>query len=138
MPITVHRSKVDSWLLIVLVGAAAIMVVSVISVAVTESLSSALLMSPVLLITAGLPLWLLRSTYYVLDETELKIHSGPFRWRVRLGDIRNVAPTRNPLSSPALSLDRLRIDYGKRKSIMISPEDREAFLADLERRRAPV
>jgi hypothetical protein len=38
------------------------------------------------------------------------------------------------LSSPALSLDRLKIDYSDARSIMISPEDRERFLADLKSR----
>jgi Bacterial PH domain/Sodium:solute symporter family len=39
--------------------------------------------------------------------------------------------TRNPLSSPALSLDRLCIHYkvgGKRRMVMISPADKESFL----------
>jgi hypothetical protein len=33
-------------------------------------------------------------------------------------------------SSPALSLDRLRIDYGTR-SILVSPQDRNRFIAAL-------
>ena len=34
------------------------------------------------------------------------------------------------MSSPALSLDRLRIDYGH-KSILVSPADRNNFVAML-------
>jgi hypothetical protein len=33
-----------------------------------------------------------------------------------------------------LSLDRLRIDYGRARSILISPEDARGFLNELERR----
>jgi hypothetical protein len=46
-----------------------------------------------------------------------------------------VVPTRNPLSSPALSLDRLHIRYGgSRMGIMISPVNKAVFLQDLAAR----
>jgi hypothetical protein len=96
---------------------------------------SALVSAPVLLLTIGLIVWLLRTTDYTLSDSDLRIRSGPFGWRVSLADITSLTPTRNPLSSPALSLDRLRIQYGHR-SIMISPEDREGFLRELDRRRS--
>lgn len=53
--------------------------------------------------------------------------------RVPLREIRLVRSTRNPLSSPALSLDRLRIEYGRR-AIMISPDDKARFLEELQKR----
>jgi hypothetical protein len=130
----VFSSKVDAWLAVILIGAAVLTAGAVVSVGIGGSWLSGLAISPMLLLTAVLPLWLVRSTYYVLDQTELRIHSGPFRWRVRLKDIRSVTRTRNPLSGPALSLDRLRIDYDRGKSIMISPADRDGFSAELERR----
>jgi hypothetical protein len=46
---------------------------------------------------------------------------------VPIDSIEKVEATRSPLSSPALSLDRLRINYGKRR-IMVSPSDRAGFL----------
>lgn len=88
----------------------------------------------ILLLGAGFPLWLLVSTRYTLTDDVLKIRCGPFGWQIALQDIRNVTPTRNPLSSPALSLDRLQIDYGRGKTIMISPKDSGEFLAELWRR----
>lgn len=50
-----------------------------------------------------------------------------------MGEISEVRPTHNPLSSPALSLDRLHVQYGPGflKAVMISPADREGFLEDL-------
>lgn len=77
----------------------------------------------------GLPLWLFRSTAYVVDDTTLRIRSGPFRWSVPLAEIREVRPSRSPLSSPALSLDRLEIRYGRGSAILVSPADRAGFLA---------
>jgi hypothetical protein len=51
-------------------------------------------------------------------------------------DITAITPTSNPLSSPALSLDRLRIDYGKGRSVMISPRDKQGFLGAMESARS--
>ena len=55
------------------------------------------------------------------------------RYKVPLAEVTAVRSTRNPLSSPALSLDRLEITYGRRR-IMISPEDKARFLKELEAR----
>lgn len=67
---------------------------------------------------------------YGIGPEELIVRFGVVRQRVKLGDIEEVAPTRNPLSSPALSLDRLAIRAGPGflSTAMISPADREAFL----------
>ncbi|RDW18030.1 hypothetical protein CWR45_10245 [Oceanobacillus chungangensis] len=42
--------------------------------------------------------------------------------------------TKNPLSSPALSLKRLEIVYGQYNSVLISPFDREEFIRILSKR----
>jgi hypothetical protein len=70
---------------------------------------------------------------YGLTETHLIVRYGLVRQRVALADITAVAPTRSPLSSPALSLDRLRITYGTGvfKNVMISPADKKQFLVEL-------
>ncbi|HUJ15748.1 MAG TPA: PH domain-containing protein [Thermoanaerobaculia bacterium] len=71
--------------------------------------------------------WMFRSTYYVIEGDTLLIRSGIVRWRIAIREIRSVTPTRSAISSPALSLDRLRIDYG-RKRILISPANRDRFI----------
>ena len=135
-PPIVFRSKIDRWLGAVLIGGAVAVTAAVIAVAAAaREVLQVFALAPLLLPGAALPLWLLKSTDYTLDESELRVRSGPFKWRIPLRDIRTVTPTRNPLSSPALSLDRLRIDYGPLKSLMISPVDKERFLAELNRRR---
>jgi hypothetical protein len=58
----------------------------------------------------------------------LLIRCGPFRWTVPIDSITAVEETRNPLSSPALSLDRLRIRYGKQRQVMVSPADKAGFM----------
>ena len=47
-----------------------------------------------------------------------------------LNGIDSITPTRSPWSSPACSLDRLKIVYGiSQQSIMISPADKSGFLS---------
>lgn len=129
-------SKVDGWLWVVLVGSALACLAAAVSLLVTESTGGLPIAAAIVILGCALPAWLLASTRYTLTSSELQAHSGPFRWHIALDEIRTVTPTRNPLSSPALSLDRLRIEYGHKRSIMISPRDKEAFLRELEARRS--
>lgn len=136
---TVYRSKVDTWLLVVVAVAMAVSLYA--NVVIFSTGSSAAWWTAALTVGLGigLPLWLLLSTHYTLDPRHLLVQCGPLKWRIALAEIRAITPTSNPLSSPALSLDRLRIDYGQDKSLMISPRNKEKFLLAIEtaRRGAP-
>jgi hypothetical protein len=73
---------------------------------------------------------------YGLGDDQLVVRFGMVRHRIPLRDLLEVYPTRNPLSAPALSLDRLHVQYGLGffEAVMISPADRDGFLEDLARR----
>jgi hypothetical protein len=122
------KSKIDRWLLYLLI---AVMVFEfvVLGFAATQAQhrGEAIAMIVAALAIAALVGSMLVSTHYTVDGTTLRIACGPFRWKVPIDAIESVEATRNPLSSPALSLDRLRIDYGKRR-IMVSPADKSGFL----------
>lgn len=128
----VFPSRIDAWLAVVLLLAMAAALASVFVSAGAGTLVGWTAAVLTALIGVGLPLWLLLATRYTLQGDALLVQSGPFRWRVPLAEIRSVTPTSNPLSSPALSLQRLRIDYGRGRWLMISPRDREQFLQALE------
>jgi hypothetical protein len=128
------RTKVDWWLGAMILTSAAVSAIAVVIVGVVESPFLALSFSPILLLGGGLPVWVLLATNYTFNAADLDVRCGPFAWRVPLRDIHGVTATRNPLSSPALSLDRLRIDFGHMRSIMISPEDKEGFMKELRKR----
>jgi hypothetical protein len=78
--------------------------------------------------------WTLLATCYTIDAQYLSVRCGPLRWRILLKDIRGVTATRDPRTGPALSLDRLRIDYRGGAPMLVSPADKSAFLADLRAR----
>lgn len=130
--VTVYASKIDGWLAAVL-GAAVVSSLWASRHLLLAGSPAAWLAAPLIAcVGAGLPLWVLLDTRYVVDATHLRIRSGPFRWTVPIAGIVRIAPTSNPLSSPALSLDRLRIEYGRGASVMVSPRDRAGFMRAIE------
>lgn len=89
-----------------------------------------ILVGSLLLGMDSLMLWVLYGTGYSITPDRLLIRCGPMSFGVRLVSIEFIFPTRSPWSSPACSLDRLRIVYGlSQQSIMISPEDKSGFLS---------
>ncbi|MBX3696339.1 MAG: PH domain-containing protein [Dokdonella sp.] len=134
---SVHRSKIDAWLIAMLAGAMAL-VVLVFAATIDRAATPLVLWSllPGACVGLGLPAWILLSTRYTIDPPELRIRCGPFRWRIPIAEITALAATRNPLSSPALSLDRIRISYSAGRSLMISPQDADRFVHELESARS--
>jgi len=86
----------------------------------------------------GAIIWALAyPVYYEITASHLLIRSGCLKFQIPLSTIEMVRPTRNPLSAPAWSLDRLRIDYkrnNKPRIALISPEDKSRFLRELTQR----
>ena len=132
----IHRSKKDSWLVLIIA-----LVGLVLAGATTYQLFANGISHP--------PTWILLLSFlfflavilifaypisYEITPPDLLIRSGLTRSRITLSSIEAVQPTRNPVSSPALSLDRLQIDYRKNAkltSTLISPERKDAFLNEL-------
>ena len=133
-------SKRDAWLVAVLWLAAAMGVAgSGVVLASAGPLAARLALAAGILSASAIGPWVLYSTGYRVLATEIAVRSGPFRWRVPPAAIESVAPSNSPLSSPACSLDRLRVDHldarGRRRAILLSPADKRGFLAALAERR---
>ncbi len=131
------NSKVDGWLIPVVVIAIAGMLTAFVAVVTDDTpLWLKLVVSFTSVLFCGLLFAVLMSTYYIVADGVLRIVSGPFRWKVAISDIVEITPTRNPLSSPALSLDRLKITYGKSRFVLVSPADKDGFNRAIEQERS--
>lgn len=128
----VFRSKVDTWLSCVLLIAAAMALWAAAATLRQDSGTGLLVAVVLVLIGAVLPMWILLGTAYSVESGTLRIRSGPFSWRISVDSIRGIEPSRSPVSSPALSLERLRVEYGAGKWILVSPADQRAFIAAIE------
>ncbi|MSU52968.1 MAG: hypothetical protein CK538_05240 [Opitutia bacterium] len=71
--------------------------------------------------------------FYVVSDAGVRIKCGVFDEDLPLAKIRKIELSWSPLSAPALSLRRAKItlEDGTR---LVSPREREAFIADLEAR----
>lgn len=75
---------------------------------------------------------LFTSISYTIIEDELKVKAGFLvNTKIPISSIHKIKETNNLISSPAASLDRLEIFYGKYDSIIISPLDKNEFIQDL-------
>ncbi len=75
-------------------------------------------------------------TYYTIDTEKetLQIKAGiGFKKTLSIKEIRKIEDTRTLISAPALSQQRIEIYYAKYDSIVISPENKLAFIACLKK-----
>jgi Bacterial PH domain len=132
-----YGSKIDTWLLAVSIAAVSIYLFLIFFALTAAPVEQRWLILVSTIVGITIPLWFLLSTTYTLEPGRLVIRSGPFKWTHNPADIKQIVPTRNPLSSPTLSLDRLRIEFNDNRSVMISPADKEDFLRELDRLKQP-
>ncbi len=135
----VYRSKVDWWVgLIIAIGVVVILGNGIFLLVKPPPDGSPAILAPIaigMFLMAAFMAWILFSTRYTITARDLLVRSAFFRWRIPLEQITEVRPSHNPLSSPALSLDRLRVNYERpnRRTtfILISPKAKDQFLNEL-------
>lgn len=84
------------------------------------------------LLVVGYTFW--RPSYYRVTPTHLQIRVGLMDFDVPLQRIRRVRPTWNPVASAAPSLRRVAIETDAGETVLVSPVDREGFIAVLRER----
>ena len=98
-----------------------------------ESFKVILSVGIIFIVVYGLFLYLNFSTEYTITETGiLKVKCGfLYNKDFDINKIKSVANTGNMMSSPAPSLDRIELTYGKFDIIVISPKDKFGFAREL-------
>lgn len=117
---SVYKSKVDWWLILLIGG---ILCYPIVDGIMTQEY----VLSLVFVGLSLLVFLMFRTVKYKIDGPYLRIWTT----KIDIHSIKKVYRTNNPLSSPALSLDRIAIVYNKYDEILISPKDRSAFIAEL-------
>jgi hypothetical protein len=131
-----YSSKMDGWVVPLLCLPPLGAVMACVAGAMSGSAPSLVAGVAAAVVVTGVYLGLLFPMKYGLDDSHLVVSFGLVRRRVALADISEVSPTRSPLSSPALSLDRLLVKFGPGAfdAVMISPAERDSFLDELTRK----
>ena len=73
-------------------------------------------------------IWMYRTTDYRIDGNIMHVRSGPLTWTVDLTSVRRLRATRSFMSAPALSLDRIELEYGRFDTLVVSPADKAGFV----------
>ncbi len=120
-----YYSKRDKWLGLLIFGA---MGYATIRALIELGLA---FHSMLMIIVCAFVCWIWFGTYYKIDQETLYVCCGPIRKKVDIGKIEQIRDTYNPLSAPALSLDRIEI-RGEGVFLLISPAEKEAFIAQLK------
>ena len=127
----VYPTKVDFWLVLLLLGTILFSLVMGILVYPISNVSGFIVFGvmgfEVLLLTLFLP------CRYTLFDDHLFIKSGILKKKIEYVDIVTVEKSSNLLAAPAFSLKRVKINYRKGFAL-VSPRDRDDFISELERR----
>jgi len=115
-------SKKDRWITGLLWGVA---LAGVIIPAVSGNPVSSVVILPLAIFL----LWFWFKTDYRITENKIKIRYGPIRQTIPIGDIKRIRKVKSRFAAaPALSSDRLQIDYSKYDMVRISPENEKKFI----------
>ncbi len=139
---TIFYSKIDAWLAAVLLGGSLLLILLPLwewRYNIDSSFSKKTLIT---VLTAPFALMLilpLVNTKYTLTDNQLIVHNGFYSNNINLTDITSITPTRNTVSAPALSLDRIEVQYADtdgNNRTLISPKDKVVFYQALQERDA--
>ncbi|RWR13186.1 PH domain-containing protein [Siminovitchia fortis] len=73
------------------------------------------------------------NTKYKIEGGMLNIHFGPIKKTIVIQSIKSIRFAKNPFTSPALSIHKIEINYGKYETISISPKDTDRFIEILKK-----
>lgn len=120
----VFKSKIDWWFGLLLVYP---IFMSVKSMLLGEWVGLLGLSIVVVLI-----LFFSKTTRYIINDNQLIVKSTWVVYeRIDISKITKIEKTNSILSSPALSLDRIRIRYNKYDEVLISPKVKKEFIDEL-------
>jgi hypothetical protein len=98
------------------------------------STSELIIKALISIIIIGLFIWCWTSTYYVINKKRLSINCGPFKFNVKIQDIKVITTNQKTVAGiikPTLSWNCMVIEYGDSKAISISPENQDVFINTL-------
>ena len=129
----IRPSKIDIWIALLLVAGPLILVNLGIYLHKTgEEQNSLICISAGMLI--GVVTWILAfPCQYTLEDKSLLAQAGILKWRIPYAEIQTVEFSNSILSGPALSLQRIKVQYDRGR-ILISPNERDLFLKELRKK----
>ncbi len=130
----IFHSKIDWWVWGFVISMTGLLLQLLLNMLAKGSLQQNWLFAAVYALTIVALWWPLWSTRYQLQAQALVIKSMFLTWHIPFASIQSIKDTDFSTVAPALSFQRVRIDYvqdGEPKFILISPRQLAAFKARL-------
>lgn len=129
------RSKIDWWILGFIIAMSGLLIQLLLTMYAKGTMQEYPEHTVVYILTIVV-LWSpIFTTRYTIQDHVLTIRSLVFKWQIPLANIQKISKTNHSISSPALSLDRLKIEYlkaGEVKQVLVSPKDEKGFCEALQ------
>lgn len=135
------RSKIDWWVLGFIIAMTGLLLQLLVTMYAKGTMQEYTEHTAVYIITIAVLWWPILNTRYVVGENTLTIHCLLFKWRIPIVNIEKISKTNHSISSPALSLNRLKIEYlneGKSKYILVSPRNPQKFYQALQQKNSKI
>ena len=135
------HSKIDWWVLGFLIAMTGLLVQLLLTMYAKGTMVEYPEHTAVYVLTIAVLWWPVFNTRYSIQNDTLTIRCMFLKWVIPLANIQQISKTSNPISSPALSLDRLKIEYiqeGKIKHVLISPRNSQQFCQVVQRQNAQI
>ncbi|OTG88050.1 hypothetical protein B9T31_00545 [Acinetobacter sp. ANC 4558] len=135
------HTKIDWWVYAFLICLTGLLIQLLITMQAKGNITAYPFHSITYLLTILVIWWPVANTRYVVDHENLIITCMFLKWKIKLSDIEKIEPTSNSVSSPALSLNRLKIEYtkgGKNKFVLVSPRNKDKFYQALQQNDADI
>lgn len=131
------KSKIDWWLKAILMFMVFLCVYLIVMAVSTKSIE--FIYSAIILLTVfiGIFISIYIFTFYEITDDLLIIKSGLYKKSIKIANIKGISPTHNPISSAALSVNRIAIYYVGKKTVkmsteFVSPGNKQAFIDNLK------
>jgi hypothetical protein len=130
------KVRIDPWLVAVAVAMMAVIVFAVVPLVLDPGVLTGvrIAVGAMALVTIGLTFGFTVPLRYAFEDGGVFVRAGLVRMRLAYRDIARAEKVVSPLSSAAWSLVKVRLVLAQGGLIEISPQDRDAFLAELARR----
>lgn len=118
------KSKKDIWLAVSIWG----VIILMFFMMITEQIIVVYIVG---ILNNALLLWLWFGTSYKIDDENLIVKNGLFKSTIDIKSIKKLRATKTLLAGPALSIDRIEIQYKRYDSVIVSPKEKNKFIESL-------
>jgi len=125
---TIFKSRVDAWLILVLLGAPLILG-SLGVLGLAKSTTAGVLQISFGVLVGVLIAYMSFPCRYTVDDKTLQIRCGVMNEEIPLSDITGAEFSGSLLSAPTLSTKRVKLTLKDGSHRLVSPADREGFIA---------